>query len=192
MNQVTNLIQFKNLSDEQKAEFDFESYEYEFQFFDEQTHWDRLGNVKYEDPVAVYRLVIQPEKWYYVAASGIRDSKPFIAIGESLEAYSVYRILRPATAEEIPKPEKTLKERVEEYYAGCEVLMCYESERTGFWSIHTGTAELGHTCAQLLKSRGFIDYLYEDNGMFTRCDAPTMKGEFPVAALLARPENAND
>ena len=60
MDQVTNLIQWKNLTDEQKADFDFENYKYEFQ---NGVHWNYIQTKTPYDH-CVYRLVVEDDKWY--------------------------------------------------------------------------------------------------------------------------------
>lgn len=101
INQVTNLIQFKNLSKDEQVGFDFESHKYLYQAG---PNWyDVLIS---EHPIAdyVYRLVIQPEKFYYWEnAAGYSDNQK----GEDLNENTIefLSILRPATSAEIPKPE---------------------------------------------------------------------------------------
>jgi len=102
MNQTQNLIQWKNLTEYQKAGFDFEGYKYEKQVAYD---WKEMPH-KFTSCVddAVYRLVIEPDKFYYWndeddIGSGVKKGKDFITFG--------YKSLRPAKPEEIPKPEKT-------------------------------------------------------------------------------------
>jgi len=112
MNQTQNLTQFKNIED--KKSFCFSDYRYQrqnkkelgWEYFRE----DDLSHNKHIN--YVYRLVIQPDKYYYWA---IRTSHSFdgIALGKDLldeipAGRDMIRInqfdtLRPAKPEEIPK-----------------------------------------------------------------------------------------
>ena len=68
MNQVTNLVQFKNLTDDEKAAFDFEGYDYECQMSAKDDSSFYIQDPSYEEiphNALVYRLKIEPEKWYY-------------------------------------------------------------------------------------------------------------------------------
>lgn len=93
MNQVTNLIQRKNLTQEQKDEFDFENYKY------------------------VYRLVIEDDKWYF-AHDEVRLGKDWDKdeLEEACEC-------RPARPDEIPQQEKTLEQRIQERWPDKKVVM---------------------------------------------------------------------
>jgi hypothetical protein len=102
MNQTNNLVQWKNLTEDQKAGFDFEGYKYEEQHYNS-NQW--MGYVSHHgrDTTSVYRLVIEPDKFYYWddgdgIGSGVKKGKDFITFG--------YKSLRPAKPEEIPKPKK--------------------------------------------------------------------------------------
>jgi len=113
MNQTTNFTQWKNIEDKQKTEVDFENYSYECQC---DLSWIRHN---FEGDELVYRLVIEPDKYYYWA---IRTSHSFngIALGKDLldeipagrDMISInqFDTLRPAKPSEIPKPEPTLEE----------------------------------------------------------------------------------
>ena len=190
MNQVTNLIQYKNLSDEQKAEFNFEGFKYERQVAYD---WEVMPT-KFTSPVddRVYHLVIEPGKYYY-----IEDKHGFDVRCTDIPINAP--ILRPAKTSEIPKPEKTLKERVEEEYPDFEVVIFEERHFLGFegsipFGGNLGTVEFWpHTTAQSMKR--FYKYVYrskmltpEDNGFYLG-DNPRHLGELPVAALFERPEN---
>ena len=76
MNQTTNLIQWKNLTDDEKAGFDW-SYKYKFQF---NRSWN---NYQPSNPCDndVYRLKIEPDKWYYLVHG---DGSTEIIIGKDL------------------------------------------------------------------------------------------------------------
>jgi len=109
MNQATNLIQWKNLTDEQKAEFDFEEYRYEMQYTSKSKGFEPAP--KNADAVVnhrVYRLKIEPDKWYYwMQFTGRYSSQSDIVLGKDLKGHlESYDELRPATPEEIPiQPE---------------------------------------------------------------------------------------
>jgi hypothetical protein len=108
MNQVTNLIQWKNLSKEEQAGFDFEGYKYERQVNEE---WEPfrdydLSHNKHLN--FVYRLVIEPDKLYVTDFEGdvnTLSGKFIIDENERDEVrISEYLSIRPATEAEVPKP----------------------------------------------------------------------------------------
>ncbi len=102
MNHATNLIQYKNFTDEQKDELDFEGYRYE-----------RQGRVTEWYPVieapqcgdGVLRLVIEDEKFYYVEESDGITTK--VLKGSEMSPINTWSVLRPARADELPKVEPT-------------------------------------------------------------------------------------
>ena len=105
MNQVTNLVQWKNLTDDEKAEFDFEGYAYQFQWGED---WSgaKITPINSIDGEHVFRLKIEPEKWYYWEAIGLSG----VTMGKDLNNPSLEGILRPAKPSEIPEPE-TLEDK---------------------------------------------------------------------------------
>jgi len=105
MNQTTNLVQYKNLTDDQKATFDFEGYAYEFQLDDK--GWKDLLVIGKESFIykgslksvsghpynnTVYRLKIDPEKWYFWEAIGLSG----VTMGKDLNNPNLEGIIRPA------------------------------------------------------------------------------------------------
>ena len=92
INQVTNLVQWKNLTDDEKAAFDFENYKYEHQL-ESETEWIDSSGPFADD---VYRLVIEPDKWYYCGDINGCD----ILLGEDVIVIADTE-LRPATKAEI-------------------------------------------------------------------------------------------
>ena len=63
MNQTTNLVQYKNHTEEQKGDFDFENYKYEYQSL-QGLQWHSLKGST-ADTERIYRLVIEEDKWYF-------------------------------------------------------------------------------------------------------------------------------
>lgn len=107
MNQTNNLIQWKNLTDEQKAGFDFPGYKYERQLDLDWTSSERKADAL---SGGVYRLVIEPDKWYY--CEGTTD-KPEVLKGLDLTTFNQVRnvpVIRPAKHSEIPKPKRVFKD----------------------------------------------------------------------------------
>jgi len=119
MNQTRNLIQWKNLTNEEAAGFDFENYKYEFQHG---LDWILKTNI--DLPIngdstnqCVYRLVIELDKFYYTD-DGI-DS-PSVDLGSNLIKWDIKgsneftfkksTVVRPAKPSEIPKPERVFKD----------------------------------------------------------------------------------
>jgi len=163
MNQTTNLIQWKNLTDEQKAGFDFEGYDYEMQC---DLKWFDIRD--FEGDEVVYRLRIEPDKWYFCEVKTIPNNRTenTIKLGEhlTLDFIEACHIVRPATADEIPKPEVlTLEDRVKFEYSGFDVVMLewIKNNPVDILKIYS----LGHFAAQSM--RGFAGYVYGEDGGFT-------------------------
>jgi len=107
MNQVTNLVQWKNLTDDQKAEYDFEGYAYETQgLYD--LNWFNASKSKGTDEARnqkVYRLKIEPEKWYMV-------DEDTGHLGENIIGREHrFAHIRPAKTSEIPEQEPSLENK---------------------------------------------------------------------------------
>lgn len=161
MNQVTNLIQHRNLTQEQKRDFNFENYKYESQgVFD----WEpKLGSSVSD--VRFYRLVIEDDKWYYwhgVCISRSDGSYWDDGVCKGSEVTNIGRCseLRPAKESEIPvSKEKTLEEKIEEKWPDKEVVML-DFGNTGILEIQSGPKESNaHIVAQSMK--GFYNYVYQ-------------------------------
>ena len=166
MNQATNLIQWRNLTDEQKAEFDFENYKYQFQ---SEYEWTSSTAIRGESAGydLVYRLVIEDDKWYfYREDSGMKVGFEGVDKGKNLDlSPEEYRTLRPARPDfEIPQPEKTLEQKIQEKWPDKEVVMlqestCYKHNRE---ALFFGESDNYHVVAQSMK--GFYKYVYEIEG----------------------------
>lgn len=188
MNQATNLIQYKNHSDEQKADFDFKNYQYQVQL-PNSIKWqdEQEGYFRYD---RVYRLKIEPDKYY---ACGYDDA---IFKGSYLSEVDIseYSTLRPAKSSEIPKTEKTLEDRIEEEWPDYKVVMLL------WWKGHNEPDRLripigNSACYDHIEApsyKGFYFYVYEkDNGLL-RYSTPTKnwngKTVHPVAVLFEEGE----
>ena len=98
MNQVSNLVQWKNHTDDEKDEFDFEKYSYQYQAGS--GIWQPFTQLKdgkrrlAPDGQYVYRLKIEPEKWYAI----ICHAGKYITPGSNIQKYDVASatLLRPA------------------------------------------------------------------------------------------------
>jgi len=155
MNQKTNLTQWKNLTDDEKAAFDFENYSYEHQL-ESSTKWIDSDGPFSDD---VHRLKIEPEKWYYLISSS--DGGEFLQGSELLkdDYINVHPVVRPCQPSEIPKPE-SLEDRVKAEYGGFEVVML-EWDKRELWTMENHgcfDAAYLHTTAQSMK--GFAGYIY--------------------------------
>lgn len=124
MNQATNLIQWKNLTDKQKAQFDFGRPElYMSQRSCGKVEWrDYKFDQSKEEIEEVYlehvnRLKILPDEWYWFKWDSLEKAVQgsYILVG-SYHTDQQCKVLRPARPEEIPKPEQTLLERIEAAY----------------------------------------------------------------------------
>lgn len=192
MNQATNLKQWKNLTKAEQSRFNFDNYKYDCQCsMDGRTDW-----IQHDLPIVphcedVYRLKIDPDEWYYIKfdGPGNLDKDSYIILGDNtLFNEPFIAILRPATPEEIPKPEPTLLERIEAAYEGKAVVLLEwgsDSLKIGNW---------GHYHAQSMK--GFAGYVYEDevqgkaifglSGHPVNCDRMGGFKGHPIAVLFEK------
>lgn len=154
MNQVTNLVQWKNLTQEQKDGFDFENFKYEVQRLTNGVDFytsivSMNGEANYEK---VYRLVIEPDKWY----TGFINGELVTCLGSCFDGLNP-ETLRPARPDEIPQPEKTLEEKIQEEWPDKEVVM-FGWSSANIWGWTTGN-KTEHIKAQSMK--GFAGYVYD-------------------------------
>ena len=194
MNQVTNRVPYGLLSQEEKADFNRgEKNKGAYAYYDNsQKTWLAADCDSSFLNYSVYRLVIEDDKWYTVAAAGIKDGRPFTTLGSQLEAYNLYRILRPAKPDEIPQDERTLEQRIQNKWFDKKVVML--SSENGMLRIVKTIEECEydspHVNAQSMK--GFYKYVYEqDNDLIE--SLKTLKSWKritiqPVAVLFERSE----
>jgi hypothetical protein len=183
VNQAINLIQWKNLTEEQQADFDFENYKYEGQYGGGDTTFQEMPNNIRPSAQGVYRLNIEPDKWYFIRQGDfLRDllnlNKGLCILGKDLLNHKDVLVsdldeIRPARLDEIPKQE-TLEDRIKAEWPDKEVVML---EPQGFGnllsvaipeSINNGTYK-PHFYAQSMK--GFARYVYQrpdESGFFIR------------------------
>lgn len=180
MNQATNLIQWKNLTEEQKADFDFENYKYEIQRGVSFGTWMPCS----PSDDLVYRLKIEPDKWYYFEHEPTGETG--VTIGSKIGKPSVHEILRPARKDEIPKQE-TLEDKIKAKWPNKEVVMleyyddvlCFSSGKMNMCA---------HLEAQSMK--GFSGYVYafeEGLKINSQCIWPNTSMQ-PVAVLFEEGE----
>lgn len=160
MNQTNNLSQWKNHTDEQKADYNFHSYTYETQH---EMMWMECifseAGRPHDDNV--YRLKIEKHKWYFIAHN---EFKSRVLTGKDLlkiPALDTMNILRPAKPSEIPQPE-TLEDKIKAKWPQYEVVMCKEREESFDWVLNIPGLPL-HINAQSMK--GFQGYVYEIDGL---------------------------
>lgn len=189
MNQVNNLIQWKNLTQEQKDEFDFENYSYEVQKIGSiETGWfyKQTAQTFGKD---VYRLVIEPERWY--AVTGPYDHT-FLSPGTEITLfYGSYNSIRPARPDEIPvAKEKTLEQKIQEKWPDKEVVIL--SSENGMLRIVKTIEECEYNSPHIFAKsmKGFYKYVYEqDNDLIASLKTlKSWKGKTlqPVAVLFER------
>ncbi len=97
MNQATNLIQWKNLTNAEEVDYNFKEYSYEFLEYYE---WKPTKGIFSPNDHYVYRLVIESDKWYYAGSFGsygVYKVSDLVCIENSSEC-------RPANASEISQP----------------------------------------------------------------------------------------
>ncbi len=185
MNQVTNLIQWKNLTQEQMDEFDFENYWYEWQTGSGVFCTCAKSDFSLSDNV--YRLVIEDDKWYAMPEYDGMGVYKDIVKGSDIKSPEKYINLRPARLDEIPQPEKTLRQKIQEKWPDKEVVV-FGWSSANIWGWTTGN-KTEHIKAQSM--RGFHTYVYqrpEDDSFFPDTKAIYCWNEFltlqPVAVLF--------
>lgn len=193
MNQFNNLVQWKNLTDEEKAGFDFVDYKYEVQrltngvdFYSSIVSMNGEANSE-----KVYRLVIEPDKWYAMPdPDGLYVYKDILK-GSDIKSPEKYTNLRPARPDEIPQDERTLERKIEDKWPDKEVVV-FGWSSANIWGWTTGN-KTEHIKAQSM--RGFHTYVYqrpEDDSFFPDTKAVYCWNEFitlqPVAVLFERSE----
>jgi hypothetical protein len=158
MNQVNNLIQYKNFTDKQKDAHDW-AYQYEFQAYGDAITWQvcskNTGRATPRiDGERVYRLKIEDDKWYYIehmdGDKGVWQAKD---LGEEPEEYFT---LRPATAAEVPKPVREFKDGA--YYAALLVTGIDDIEVTFMYNkgrFHIGGVSFQREDLELYKLSDF-------------------------------------
>ena len=183
MNQLNNLIQWKNLTDEQKADFDFENYRYTIQtptntkFFD----FDQKGRpYGITDFGSVYRLVIEDDKWYTYFSE--KFSEKYTVKGYEFTNPDGAICLRPAKPDEIPQDERTLERKIEDKWPDKEVVMLGSED--GMLRIVSFEYDRPHIFAQSMK--GFHKYVYELlSGKLELNTRPIMPGVLPTLQPVA-------
>lgn len=188
-NQTTNLIQFKNHTDDQKAEFDFENYAYEWQ---QGLEWSEITNTRFKARDAagedVFRLKIEPEKWYILSEDMVTPDEDDIEIVQGCKIIGDYSrlltYLRPAKPNEIPQPE-TLEDKIKTKWPEYEVVMLEWDDRNR-WVMPDSYL---HIDAQSMK--GWHKYVFfntETNKLYALRDTHDFKNNvttMPVAVLFS-------
>lgn len=154
MNQVTNLIQFKNLSKEQQAGFDFENYSYEGQdsgHGSENTKFTKILPCGKTKGMAhrVYRLKIEPEKFYYARVKTIPNTRldTTVKIGSEFSDDFIKACcdFRPATPDEQPKTEEAIPK--------CKTFVVAFTYRDGAYNYYVNNVKM---------SKGEVRSLFND------------------------------
>jgi len=166
MNQTTNLIQWKNLTAEEKAAFEWARYRYDVQNGVTWKHLDAYGG-NFDN---VYRLVVEEDKWYALVTvnNDLHFEKGALLLAaqdDGVVALYEYSTLRPAKPSEIPKPEPTLEDRVKAEYPDYEVVVLEFDEPdidgVSLLCVMHNRSAISHVLAQSM--RGFSGYVYERN-----------------------------
>lgn len=194
MNQTQNRIQNMNLTPDELADFNFDQYQYQFRDHKAESGWTNHKGLIH--PGQVYRLIIQPEKWYYTGLVGADESclETGIIKGDDIIANaSDYDFLRPATEAEIPKPA-TQEDRVKAEYGDYDVVILEFDEPdidgVSLLCVMHNRSTVSHVLAQSMK--GFYEYVYFDGSEFYTYREPTdeLAGKTitPIAVLFVRGE----
>jgi len=196
MNQATNLIQWKNLDEDQREQFDFYHGVYEAQFPGNSKGWRDCSKQQSRESVVkchgdtIYRLKILPDEWYNIDYD-IEYGGNEISLGcninggkDNYKSLSI-RVIRPAVPHEIPKPKPkpTLLERIEEKWGDKRVIMLYWMN--DYLYLKRTPQEFGHIHAQSMK--GFEGYVYDYHGLERMIKATRVDPEgisTPVAVLF--------
>jgi hypothetical protein len=109
----------------------------------------------------VYRLVIEDDKWYTYSTKNL--------IGEIIKTVKGSEFVnpeeacecRPARPEEIPQPEKTLEQKIQDKWPDKEVVMLAYTGKPQELKFPVGTLDRYHFAAQSMK--GFYKYVYEQD-----------------------------
>ncbi len=165
MNQVTNLIQWKNLTQEQKDDFDFENYRYTVQT---PTNTKFFGFYQKERPTSitdfgsVYRLVIEHDKWYTYFSEEF--SKKYTVKGSEFVNPDGAISLRPAKPDEIPQQEKTLEQKIKDKWSDKEVVLLKHDAMDVLRMVSNDSScfSSSHTICRSIK--GFYKYVYDQDG----------------------------
>jgi hypothetical protein len=184
MNQARNLIQYKNLTDEESVDFDFENYKYEMQYPNELLEYQEATLDIL--PHRVYRLIIEDDKWYWLSSPldvGLRQ-------GETLDQSTIESatVLRPARKDEIPQQEKTPEEKIKEKWPDKEAVMFdYDIEGVLREQGNLLDGRDAHLVSQ--SKRGFSGYVYcheENNWLVSSKPVKSWRNKFvhPKAALF--------
>lgn len=185
MNQTNNLIQWKNLTQEQKDDFDFENYKYECQPVGSKHFIGFLADC----PDNVYRLVIEPDKWYAMERECDHDHNVSILKGSNISEVDHCYMIRPAKPKEIPTPEKTLEQKIQDKWPDKDVVMLkWSGDSLCIYDSHT-LKPFPHITAQSMK--GFAGYIYYKEGKkpeLHRDESPAQNYRQPIAVLFKRSE----
>jgi hypothetical protein len=194
MNQVTNTTQYKNIPEEEQAGFDFEGYRYEIQNSFNGVAFSSPSLAVVPFPNGVYRLAIQPDKYYYIEWP---CDEPEIRSGNDIMAELAIdnaTLVRPATEAELPEPKpETLEDRVKAEYPDYDVVMLEWGKGEDsdlLLMVSSKRSDWVHVMAQGMK--GFYRYAYFEDGRFSTyigpSDVKTGQTVLPIAALFARGE----
>lgn len=152
MNQTKNLIQWKNLTDDEKAGFDFENYDYECQHLYASTEWLEWS-IKHHSLQGerAYRLKIEPDKWYWYEHEGDQGAQIGGDIISNLSCHGMeldrYQVIRPAKPDEIPQPERVFKDGA--FYPVIHKsddqndIVEYDKQKDNFLTINWGACTIG-------------------------------------------------
>lgn len=188
MNQVTNKVPYGLLTEDEQKTFNTKDFTYQSWA---SGMWINCvfehSYIPRED--GVYRLVIEPEKWYYFGSFGSYG----IHKGCYLTNIENASECRPAKQSEIPQPV-TLKDKIKAKYSGYEVVMCKWNTVAGIekdlWQIF---GHINHGAAQSMK--GFQGYVFQrlnDKSLFIDCRPVYPWNELnalqPIAVLFEKGE----
>ena len=181
MNQVTNVTQFKNLSEEDQKDHNFYGgYSYSKQRTGDSTDFGEAIQGSKPFGTDVYRLVIEPAKWYMTQVE--EDESPALDSGKSLSEFNLnlYHTVRPAREDEIPKvTELPLEGMIQQEYPGRRVMML--EWKTSMWSLPSG-----YIHSDAVSVKGFAGFVYIIKGLLKVSSLPLWPNTHlkPVAVLI--------
>jgi len=183
MNQVTNKIPYGLLTEEEQVQFCGKAKARGMYNYYTSHRWYSTKGSEFQE-VAVYRLIIKDDEWYYIERH-IYDEGEVIH-GSNIGSLECCVLARPATAEEIEaaKPkELTLEDKIKAKYPDYEVVILKWDE------LFLRCDGYVHVSAQSMK--GFQGYVYihsENDWLVSNKPTKSSRNKYiqPVAVLFER------
>ena len=190
MNQVTNKTPFGLLTRDEESQLSLKGLENGLYSRFRDAKWQDVIDICFESD-SVYRLKIMPDEWYYIETVSLEESlQSAVYKGRVIDICTNIKTLRPAKPSEIPKPEPSLLERIQEKWPDKEVVMLEWDEHCDdvfMLNMKYKDCHWHHITAQSMK--GFQGYVYFAHP-FTVKPMPSMTDNRgyvqPIAVLFTK------